>query len=140
MAPLSRRSVLAILSAAAVPTAVSQLAQPDARLLTLSRQFELIATQLDDHMKYPSSLDLELFGRVYDEIAATSATTIQGLCAKARIGCWTLLGDFEAADDSAAGAPMAFSIMRDLIRIHAPDLERPGAVRMLVAEIEKGAG
>lgn len=112
--------------------------QPDGHLLELSRRFELVAAQLDDQAKSPSCVDLVLFGRVHDEIAATSATTIEGLCAKARAGCWTLLGDFESVDDSATGARMAFSIMRDLIRIHAPHLERPGALKSLLSEINRG--
>lgn len=49
------------------------------------------------------------------------------------------LGDFESADKSAAGAQMAFGIMRDLIRLRHPHLEKPGAVKRLVEEIEVGA-
>jgi hypothetical protein len=79
------------------------------------------------------------FGRVLSEIVGTPAATIDGLCVKARVGCWGLLGDFDSADESAAGAQMAFSIMRDLIRLRHPNLERPGAVKRLVEEIEEGA-
>jgi hypothetical protein len=34
---------------------------------------------------------------------------------------------------------MALSMMRDLIRLHAPHLENPGALQRLVKEIEEGA-
>jgi hypothetical protein len=89
-----------------------------------------MARHLDDPGQ--SVKDLLFFGHLHDEIAAAEATTIEGLCAKARAGCWTLLGDFESVDASATGARMAFSIMRDLIRIHAPRLEQPGAVERLI--------
>ena len=140
MRALSRRSVLcsAALPAVGARFFIKQLGQPDGCLLELSRRFERVAAQLDDHAKPPSCVDLALFGRVHDEIAATSATTIEGLCAKARAGCWTLLGDFESIDASAAGVRMAFSIMRDLIRIHAPHLERPDALKTLLREINRG--
>jgi hypothetical protein len=141
MRNLSRRSVVC---SAALPVVgafgTTELAQPDAHLLALSRQFELASTQLDDEMKPPSRIDLVLFGRVHDEIAETPATTMEGLCAKARAGCWTLLGDFESVDNSAAGARMAFSIMRDLIRIHAPHLERRGALKRLLVETKGEIG
>ena len=35
-------------------------------------------------------------------------------------------------------ARMAFSMMRDLIRLDAPHLENPGALQRLVKEIEEG--
>lgn len=141
MRALSRRSVLCSATLPAVGAfGIGELAQQDARLLALSRRFELIATQLDDEAKSLSHLDLVLFGRIHDEIAATSATTIEGLYAKARAGCWTLLGDFESVDNSATGARVAFSIMRDLIRIHAPHLERPGALKRLLAETKGVVG
>jgi len=134
-----------VLSSAALPAIsarffIGQLGQPDRRLLELSRRFERVAEQLDDYAKSPSFADLVLFGRDHDEIAATSATTVEGLCAKARAGCWTLLGDFESVDASATGARMAFSIMRDLIRMHAPHLEHPGALKTLLREINPGVG
>jgi len=128
MQALSRRSVLCsvVVPAVGIPFGI----HPDAPLLALSRQFELMAKHLDE----PGQLVKELvfFGRLHDEIAAAQASTLEGLCAKARAGCWTLLGDFESVDASATGARMAFSIMRDLIRMYAPHLEQPGAVERLV--------
>ena len=82
---------------------------------------------------------LEEFGCINAAIVATPATTMEGLYVKARAGCWALLGDFDSADQSASGARMAFSMMRDLIRLHAPHLENPGALQRLVKEIEEGA-
>jgi hypothetical protein len=129
MKQFSRRS--ALFSAAIIPAvAMSRYAQSaatDSALLALGRWFDSIAAQLDDH-----GLDTD-----WDTLMP--ATTIEGLCVKARVGCWTLLGDFESADKSAAGAQMAFAIMRDLIRLRHPHLEKPGAVKRLVEEIEVGA-
>ena len=129
MRALSRRSILCsvLVPAVGVPF---DLRHPDASLLALSRQFELMARHLDDPGQ--SVKELLFFGHLHDEIAAAEATTIEGLCAKARAGCWTLLGDFESVDVSATGARMAFSIMRDLIRMRAPHLEQPGAVERLI--------
>jgi len=91
---------------------------------------------LDDHSLATGWDTLYEFDRVLTEIGDMPATTIEGLCVKARVGCWTLLGDFESADESTAGAQMAFSIMRDLIRLDAPHLENPGALRRLFQQIE----
>ena|SRR5690349_3771661 len=137
MPALSRRSVLCSVVAAALGIPFG-IRDADAPLLAMSRQFELMARHLDDPGR--SVRELLFFGHLHDEIAATSATTIEGLCAKARAGCWTLLGDFESVDDSATGARMAFSIMRDLIRIHAPHLEHPNALKKLLREIGQGTG
>ena len=129
MRALSRRSLLCsvVLPAVGIPFGIRHA---DAPLLALSRQFELMAKHLDEPGH--SVKELMFFGRLHDEIAAAEATTIEGLCAKARAGCWTLLGDFESVDASATGARMAFSIMRDLIRMHASHLEQPGAVERLI--------
>jgi hypothetical protein len=137
MRAVSRRSVLfsaALPALVTPPFSAQQLNQPDAHLLALGRRFEFLATQIDDQRKSPPLKDLLLFGSIHDEIAATRARTIDGLCEKAKAGCWTLLGDFESVDDSATGARMAFSIMRDLIRMHAPHLEHPGALKTLLRE------
>src|SRR5262245_4251413 len=129
MRGLSRRSVLCSVVVPAAGLSFG-IRHPDAPLLALSRQFELMARHLDDPGQ--SVKDLLFFGHLHDEIAAAEATTIEGLCAKARTGCWTLLGDFESVDASATGARMAFSIMRDLIRMRAPHLAQPGAVERLI--------
>jgi hypothetical protein len=141
MKQFSRRS--ALFSAAIIPAVAmsrhAQSAATDSALLALGRRFDSIAAQLDDHGLDTDWDTLYEFDRVLTEIVGMPATTIEGLCVKARVGCWTLLGDFESADKSAAGAQMAFAIMRDLIRLRHPHLEKPGAVKRLVEEIEVGA-
>jgi hypothetical protein len=70
----------------------------------------------------------------------TPATTIDGLCVKARVGCWGLLGDLDdPGEETPAGKRISLSIMRDLIRLRHPDLERPGALTKLVRESEETA-
>jgi hypothetical protein len=109
--------------------------KPDAELVALGSDFDVVAARLDNE----PSLDLDLakeFDRLEREILARSATTLEGLFVKAKIGCWALLGDFEPKLQSSTLDQVALSIMRDLIRLHCPDLERPGALKRLVAENE----
>jgi hypothetical protein len=151
--PLERRETIkqlsrrfALFSAAIFPAvAMSRYAgsaEADPVLLALGRRFDAITAQLDHAIEHGLSVEwqaLEEFGQIETQIFATPATTLEGFCVKARVGCWALLGDFDSADQSADGARMAFSITRDLIRLHAPHLERPGALKKLVREIEEGA-
>ena len=81
--------------------------------------------------------DLDRLERLFDKICSTRADTIDGLCVKARVGCWSLMGDFDSASKSVPGAQIAFSIMQDLIRAYHPELERAGAVQKLLGEIEQ---
>jgi hypothetical protein len=80
---------------------------------------------------------MDAFDRIEAEIIATPATTIEDLRVKARAACWALLGDLDSREHSA-DKRMALSIVRDLIRMYDPDLERPGAVKKLVEDIEQG--
>jgi hypothetical protein len=141
MKQLSRRSalLLAAMSPAIAKSDRSVTPVSDAVLLDLGDRFDAISARLDQDPTTDWSALIEL-DRVLTHIAGTAATTLDGLYVKARVGCWTLLGDFDSADRSAAGAPMAFSIMRDLIRLHAPHLEDPGALQRLLREIENGGG
>jgi hypothetical protein len=142
---LSRRS--ALFSAATIPAFV--VARPvraledNSVLLALGRQFDAMAVKLDCAIEQALDIDwsdLEEFGRIVDEIVVTPATTIEGLCVKARVGCWGLLGDLDdPGEQSTAGERMSLSITRDLIRLRHPDLERPGALKKLVKEIEETA-
>jgi hypothetical protein len=114
----------------------------DIVLLALGQRFDALAAQIDHTIEHGLDIawaTLEEFGRIDAAIVATSATTMDGLYVKARAACWALLGDFDSANQSASGARMAFSMMRDLIRLHAPHLENPGALQRLVKEIEEGA-
>jgi hypothetical protein len=119
--------------AAALPLALfNDLPKADVQLKDLGFEFDKLAARLDT---YDSCLgDLELFEKLFDDICSTPATTIEGLCVKARVGCWTLLGDFDSASKSIPGAQLAFSIMQDLIRTYHPELENPGAVQKLIGE------
>jgi hypothetical protein len=140
MKQISRRSALyfaATTPTLAVPIHLA-IADADTVLLELGHQFDAISAQLD-HELHTEWKTLKEFDRILEQIVCTPATTLDGLLVKARAGCWVLLGDFESADESAAGAPMAFAIMRDLIRLGAPHLENPGALRRLIQQIEDGA-
>ena len=137
MKQISRRSAL-YFAATAPANAVSAhplVADADPLLIELGRRFDAISAQLDREVRTEWTA-LQEFDRILTQIVTTRANTLQGLLVKARAGCWVLLGDFESADESAAGAPMAFSIMRDLIRLSAPDLENPGALRRLIQQTE----
>ena len=114
------------------------VADADPLLIELGRRFDAISAQIDRELRTEWTV-LEEFDRILAQIVNTRANTLEGLFVKARAGCWVLLGDFDSADQSTAGAPMAFSIMRDLIRLSAPHLENPGALRRLIQEIEDGA-
>ena len=114
------------------------VADADLLLIELGRRFDAISSQVDRELRTEWTV-LEEFDRILAQIVNTRANTLEGLFVKARAGCWALLGDFDSADQSTAGAPMAFSIMRDLIRLGAPHLENPGALRRLIQEIEDGA-
>jgi hypothetical protein len=58
-----------------------------------------------------------------------------GLCVKARAACWALLGDLDPSNQPSTDKRMGLSIIRDLIRVHAPHLEQPGALKQLVADL-----
>ena len=115
----------------------------DFELIGLGRQFDAVAAKLDRAIEHGLNIDwsdLKEFGRIVDEIVVTPATTIEGLCVKARVGCWGLLGDLDdPGEETPAGERITLSIMRDLIRLRHPDLERPGALTQLVREIEEPA-
>ena len=102
-----------------------------------------MAAKLDlaiDHGPNIDWSDLKEFGRIVDQIVVTPATTIEGLCVKARVGCWGLLGDLDdPGEETPAGERITLSIIRDLDPIVIPDLERPGALTKLVREIEEPA-
>lgn len=138
MKQISRRSALSFIGMTPAFASNRVTTASDAVLLELGCRFDAIANQLD-HDCSTDWRTLREFDLIVTRIVATPATTLEGLYVKARAGCWVLLGDFESADQSAAGAPMAYSIMRDLIRLRAPHLENPGALRRLIQEIEDGA-
>jgi len=115
----------------------------DRELTGLGRQFDAVAAKLDRGIEHGLNIDwsdLKEFGGIVDEIVVTPATTIEGLCVKARVRCWARLGDLDDhGEQSTDEDRMALSIVRDLIRLRHPDLERPGALAQLVREIEEPA-
>ena len=58
---------------------------------------------------------------------------------KARASCWALLGDLDPVNGSSLDKGMALSIVRDLIRLQYPHLEKPGALTRLVEDATDGA-
>ena len=140
MKQFSRRS--ALFSTVIIPAiAVSrpdQTSGVDFSLLTLGHKFDALTEKLDGDLNI-SWETLEEFGEVETQIIATPATTIEGLCVKARVTCWALLGDLDPNEQSTANERMALSIVRDLIRLYDPNLERPGELERLVCEIERTA-
>src|SRR5262245_21075089 len=132
----SRRGALfsvAVAPLIAAPTRTNTN-KTDEQLVALGLAFDAVTVQLDRS----SDLDWELikeFDRIEAEILAESATTLEGLFVKARIACWGLLGDLEPSQQSNAFDRITLSIIRDLVRLHRPDLERPGAIKRLVKEI-----
>jgi Sigma-70, region 4 len=74
-----------------------------------------------------------------DEMIITSAVSLDGIRAKARVACSNRLGDLEEAVLNSS-APyndqtLENSILRDLIRLYDPHLERKGAVQALAASL-----
>jgi hypothetical protein len=61
---------------------------------------------------------------------------MEGLYVKAQAACWALLGDLDPMNESTTDRRMAVSIIRDLVRLHEPGLEQPGALKKLVADLD----
>jgi hypothetical protein len=144
MKSLSRRSIL--YSAISVPVfAASGLADEkmaDAGLVSLGRQFDALAAEVDHSIEHAPDINmdtLEKFSQITAEILTIQAKTIDGLNVKARAACWALLGDLDPTENMTLDRSMALSIVRDLICLHNPSLERPGALKDLVKDIEDGA-
>jgi hypothetical protein len=137
---LSRRSALGslVVSPLVVTSTPAASIRSDTVLLELGRRFAAMATKLDNDIDVSWEM-LEEFNEVEAQIIATAATTLEGLSVKARVTCWALLGDLDPNEQSTTNERMALSIIRDLIRLCDPDLERPGALKRLVREIEQTA-
>jgi hypothetical protein len=141
----SRRSVLVL--AAGMPAIITakgvQSPPKDIDLLRLGDRFDALAAQVDHAIEHALDIEwvtLEELGRVEAEILRRPATTIEGLSTKARVACWAVLGDLDDSEQSNAYERVALSIIRDLIRLHRPELERPGAIKKLVQEVEQDVG
>ena len=143
---VSRRALTISLAASSLMAPAMLVAagsSADSNLLALGRDFDVVVAKLDDaittRIDFYDAL-LEQFARLNTEIATTQASTLEGLRVKARAACWALLGDLDDPADATTDRRMALSIVRDLIRLYDPGLERPGALKQLVQDIESGAG
>jgi hypothetical protein len=140
----SRRALLAgLVGVPAAQFATRATTSDDAKLIGLGRTFDTLAAEIYHAIELGLDIAmdvLEQFGRVGAEILTIQAKTIDGLSMKARAVCWALLGDLGSANDTTLDKSMPLSIVRDLIRLHDPSLEHPGALRKLVMENEAGAG
>jgi hypothetical protein len=143
---ISRRSALSVLAASPLLIAVmtsAETSSADSRLLALGRDFDAAAGKLDHAITTGIDFDnglLEQLDRLDSEIVTTQASTMQGLSVKARAACWALLGDLDDPGDTTTDRRMSLSIVRDLIRLCDPGLERPGALKQLLQDIESSAG
>ncbi len=135
---LSRRELIA--GVVAVPVFPARLSeplgdQPDTELIALGRQFDELATLLD-RTGWGDDAAVAQFAAIERAILDCKAVTVEGLAVKARAACWALLGDLDPSNGSTTDKRMAISIIRDLIQVHCPHLEKPSALKQLVADIE----
>jgi len=139
MGHLTRRKLFAVTAACAMPGQVQSNTTKvgDANLIALGQVFDSLAARVDVAIDNGFDLDCDLlkaFGRVHDQILSGQATTMEGLFVKARAAAWGLFGDFQPHEQTSTADKMALSIIRDLIRLHQPRLERPGALARLARE------
>lgn len=142
---VTRRATLGSLAISSLLVASNPLAaasSADLPLLTLGRDFDTLAAKLDHAIATGVEFDDELperLSQIEAEIARTHASTMEGLCVKARAACWALLGDLNDPAGATTDERMALSIVRDLIRLYHPALEQPGALQQLVKDVENAA-
>ena len=145
MKSLSRRSALCsvtMLPLLGISEEARKKSASDVGIIKLGHQFDALAAEFDHAIDHGTNIaweTLEKFDRILTEIIATPATTMDGLCVKARVTCWARLGDLDGDEQSTTDDRIALSIIRDLIRLYHPHLERPGALRKLVEDIEQNA-
>jgi hypothetical protein len=125
---LSRRVVVGSLAAGSIlPTAAvtAEVSSSliDARLIDLGRQFHELVEHFDNAGQTAGYSAEEFFvrlERVEAEILSIPA----------------LLGDIDPHSCSTTDRRMAMSIVRDLIQQYDPELEQPGALKELVADLD----
>jgi hypothetical protein len=115
-------------------TTAEEVDSADAELAALGHQFEKIERVLDDS-NWADDISFARLAEIEVAILNTQAKTVEGLCVKARAACWALLGDLDPTDGATTDRRMALSIVRDLIRLHDPGFERPGALKELVEDL-----
>ena len=145
MKSISRRSALCsvtMLPLLGTSDEAPKKSASDVGIIKLGPQFDALAAELDHAIDHGANIaweTLEKFDRILTEIIATPATTMEGLCVKARVACWARLGDLDAGEQCTAEDRVVLSMIRDLIRLYYPHLERPGALRKLVEDTEQNA-
>jgi hypothetical protein len=123
----SRRAVVCLLASApavpaAVPAAAADAISPDAELIALVRQLDLIPAALDrtgDHDEAMALLDK--IDSLSAAVVAKPAKTLEGLCAKARATGWALQDGFDPTKESSITTRVAASIVRDLLELGTAD-------------------
>jgi hypothetical protein len=104
----------------------------------LASRFELLAYQIDTGIATKDGPSQEIMSRLAElerEILNAEADTIEGLIIKAKVACWTMLGDWDPRQYETVAERMAFSIVQDLIRKYAPHLLKPGAIDELLSDL-----
>jgi hypothetical protein len=132
---VSRRAVVAGISVTPVVSAAvaeTSTLSPDANLVVLGHEFERVVKLLDD-TEWADEGSLRKLADIEGKLLSTQAKTMEGLGIKARVACWALLGDLDPMNAPTTDKRMTLSIVRDLIRIHYPDLEKTGALAQLIA-------
>jgi hypothetical protein len=138
--PSRRTVIVSLVFAPAITTATlaKKMLSDDAELIALGHQFDDVAAQIDHAIDGKSDLKVDALNklRILDtKITSAQAKTVDGLRVKARAACWALLGDLDAEGQSSTNERMSLSIVRDLIRLHDAQLEHPGALKQLVADL-----
>jgi hypothetical protein len=134
----SRRSVLRALLGTptlSLTRTASENVSPDAELMTKSQQLAATVTALEQAGEHDEAMALlEEIEILSNEIAATPASTVQGLCAKVSATAWALLGDFDPMQESSIDGRVTASIMCDLVRL------RGGAASAIEAHLKSVLG
>lgn len=103
-----------------------------------SRRFDEIANAIEDadirSIEFEDAVDA--LDAIRDDICKAEAKTLEELFVKAKVACWARLGDLTITDEMTTDEMMAFSIVRDLIKLHAPEMENPGALAKLLERFE----
>jgi hypothetical protein len=137
---VSRRTVVATLALAPM-LSVSEINTgkntKNEELIALGEELNSVTAAIDAAIEEASSPPavmttlLERLGHLEAAIVATPARTMEGFFVKARAASWALLGDLDPAGAKTIDQRMALSIIRDLIQLYDPRLERPGALAQL---------
>ena len=139
---LSRRELVAALAippTAPLTACETKKTTSDTELIALGHEFDKITAQIDNAIDQKLDLEedvIDHLGRIDGEITTMQAQTIEELRVKARAACWALLGDLDPSNQLSTDQRMALSIVRDLIRLYDSSLERPGALKKVVADLD----